>query len=288
MLREDRSLSLRYSFDGTAWRDKIIVARHGPDSGALFISKDAGANFGAQMSAMAEGTASDQWAGVSFYPTFGNFPSDTGPRRCADIVCGFDGTWGSQFMLLCVGDAAANDDGRLTGKVLRLTHDRVTPGRDNEISLGSAVARWAEIYCATGVITTSDAREKFDVETLDARANAFVMALEPKAFRWKKAGAMDVKTGEVDADGWTAIRREALVGRRLHAGFTAQQVKDALEAIGLDLALWGLDDPQDETSRQWLRYDQFIAPIVACLQAAHARIDALEARLAVGDGDPVR
>lgn len=282
-LKDDLTLTLRHSSDGTTWRDKIVVAPYGPASGTVFVSEDAGANFGAQISSRAEGSASDQWAGVSFYPTFGNFPADTGPRRCGDIVCGFEGVWGTQFMVFCVGDANANDDGRLTDKVMRLTHGAVAPGRDNEIALGSAAARWSEIYCTSGVIATSDAREKSYVASLDDRASAFVLALKPISYRWKQAGYETRETGETDASGWPKRQRERREGQRAHAGFSAQEVKSALDTAGLDLALWGMEDPANEASRQWLRYDQMIAPIVACLQAAHARINVLEAVVARGN-----
>jgi hypothetical protein len=53
--------------------------------------------------AKATGTASGQRTGVSFYPTFGNFPTDTGPRRAADIWAGFTGTWETQYLSIGVG-----------------------------------------------------------------------------------------------------------------------------------------------------------------------------------------
>ncbi|MEM6499830.1 MAG: DUF2793 domain-containing protein, partial [Pseudomonadota bacterium] len=245
-LDDDLKLTLRHSGDGAAWRNKIVVARYGPESVTIFVSKDAGANFGAQISSMADGTASDQWAGLSFYPTFGSFPSDTKPRRCGDIVCGFDGVWGTQFLLFCVGDANANDDGRLTDEIMRLTNGAVDPGHDNGITLGSAGARWSEIYCASGVIATSDAREKCDLAMLDDRAAAFVLALEPISYRWKQAGYQTRETGETDASGWPVRQREPREGLRSHAGFSAQSVKSALDAVGLDLALWGIEDPSND------------------------------------------
>jgi hypothetical protein len=70
---------------------------------SLTAVRNFGSNASSNLVAKATGTASGQRAGVSFYPTFGNFPTDTGPRRAADIWAGFTGTWGTQYLSIGVG-----------------------------------------------------------------------------------------------------------------------------------------------------------------------------------------
>jgi len=58
--------------------------------------------------------------GISFYPTFDNFPSDQEPRRAADILAGFNGgTWGTQYLAFHVGNAS-NDPQNLTPERVRI------------------------------------------------------------------------------------------------------------------------------------------------------------------------
>lgn len=67
-------------------------------------------------------------------------------------------------------------------------------------------------------------------------------------------------------------------GRRLHAGFLAQEVKAAMDAAGADFGVWGLDDPADPDSRQWLRPDQLIPVLWAALRETRAEVAALRAQ----------
>lgn len=65
----------------------------------------------------------------------------------------------------------------------------------------------------------------------------------------------------------------------MHYGLLAQEVADALASAGVS-GFGGLvlADPHDPESPQGLRYDQFIAPLIAAVQALTERITALEAR----------
>lgn len=68
-------------------------------------------------------------------------------------------------------------------------------------------------------------------------------------------------------------------GKRLHAGFLAQDVKTAIDAAGLDLGLWGLDDKSDPDSRQWLRPDELLPILWAALRETRAELAALKSGL---------
>ena len=126
----------------------------------------------------------------------------------------------------------------------------VRPATDNAVTLGSAGARWSAIWSGTGTIQTSDSRAKTDIEPSDLGLD-FVLGLTPVRFRYR-AGSQD-----------------------LHYGLLAQQVQRLLG--GREFAGHVLADPADPASEQALRYDAFIAPIIAAVQELAARIDRLAA-----------
>ena len=126
------------------------------------------------------------------------------------------------------------------------------PRTDNALTLGVSGARWAAIWAASGTIQTSDARSKTGIAPADLGL-AFIRSLEPVRFRWN------------EDDG------------RTHYGLVAQQVAEAVMRCGArDFGGHVLSDPGDADSMQALRYDQFIAPLVAAVQELAARLEALE------------
>jgi hypothetical protein len=68
-------------------------------------------------------------------------------------------------------------------------------------------------------------------------------------------------------------------GVRAHAGWLAQDIKAAMDTAGVDFGAWGLDDPSDPLSRQWVRPDQLVAVLWAALKETRAEVAALRARL---------
>ena len=64
-------------------------------------------------------------------------------------------------------------------------------------------------------------------------------------------------------------------GKRQHAGFLAQEVKTALDEIGVDCGVWGLQDSADPNSRQWLRPDQMIPLLWAALKETRMEIETM-------------
>ena len=65
-------------------------------------------------------------------------------------------------------------------------------------------------------------------------------------------------------------------GRRTHHGLLAQDVATAL--AGRNFAGHVLAEPSDPDSAQGLRYDAFIAPLIAAVQELTRRVEQLEAR----------
>jgi hypothetical protein len=130
----------------------------------------------------------------------------------------------------------------------------VRPLADNAQALGAGTARWSAVWSATGTIQTSDLRHKTDIAPADLSLD-FIRALTPVRFRWRHGDA------------------------RTHYGLIAQEVAQAVTRCGVrDFGGHVLSDPADPDSPQALRYDQFIAPLVAAVQEIAARLEALEAR----------
>jgi hypothetical protein len=123
------------------------------------------------------------------------------------------------------------------------------PASDDAMTLGASGARWSAIWSATGTIQTSDARQKTDIAPTDLGLD-FILALNPVKYRY------------------------AVGGQRTHYGLLAQHVQRVLD--GRDFAGHILADPADPDSEQALRYDAFIAPLIAAIQTLAARLAALE------------
>lgn len=128
------------------------------------------------------------------------------------------------------------------------------PSTDNALTLGDSGARWSAVWSATGTIQTSDIRQKISIAPTNLGLD-FILALEPVRFHWRDGDA------------------------RTHYGLVAQQVAGAVTRCGAhDFGGHVLSDPTDAQSAQALRYDQFIAPLVAAVQQLAARLEALEQR----------
>jgi hypothetical protein len=94
-----------------------------------------------------------------------------------------------------------------------------------------------------------------------------------------------METVEVEVQVPREVSKE---GKRVHHGFMAQEVKAAIDQINAQRVADGLDpvdfggwvktDINDPDSREALRYEQLIAPLVAAVQELTARVAELEAK----------
>ncbi|MCJ7837448.1 DUF859 family phage minor structural protein [Cuneatibacter sp. NSJ-177] len=144
------------------------------------------------------------------------------------------------------------------------------------VTLGQANYKWAEIYSTNSSISTSDKKEKKDIETLDSnKMETFVNALEPVSYKLIK--------GE---------------SGRTHHGMIAQQVEEAMAAAGMtDMDFAGFIrspkyvdvDKEDGTKENvlvegeylyGLRYEEFIAPLISVVQRQGKEINDLKERIA--------
>jgi hypothetical protein len=174
-----------------------------------------------------------------------------------------------------------------SGRVIMSTGD-FRSSVDNSMTLGTAAARWGQIYSSSGTISTSDARVKYDIADLELGLG-FIETLRPAEYKMlnsrtitvpvEEATEEQLEMGEIAAgvmDGEQYVKLETK-GIRVHTGFIAQEVKQALG--NKDYAIWCLDDSSDPDSRQSLRYEELISPLVKAIQELSAKVRELEAKL---------
>jgi hypothetical protein len=130
------------------------------------------------------------------------------------------------------------------------------PFTTNEYSLGSSSYLWSTVYADTSTINTSDERLKTDITPSDLGLG-FINALRPVSYKWRADGHRD------------------------HYGLIAQEVRSALnDHTDRDFAGWVLADPVDPDSKQMLRYEEFISPLIKAVQELSAEVVTLKAELA--------
>lgn len=164
------------------------------------------------------------------------------------------------------------------------------PQSDNTYNLGQATSagyganrRWQRLYSNNTTISTSDISLKTDVSN-SALGLDFINSLRPISYRWKVGKQEVVKDSEgnpiiigQDPQGKPIYEMTSIPGVRLHYGFIAQEVKQAVDASGVeDFAGWVKDDLNDPNSTESLSYEQFIAPMAKAIQELSARVTTLE------------
>jgi hypothetical protein len=211
--------------------------------------------------------------------------TDTGAGQFAQIRCDADATTSAgdfpgRLVFSTTADGASSPTERLriqeSGDLRIANATTFYPSVDNAISIGVDVLRFSAVFAANGTIQTSDEREKTEVAEAILGSD-FVKSLRPVSYKWIEGGKRD--TGERDES--NNYIYESVPGQRTHWGFIAQEVKEAVDAAGVDFGGWVLTDKDDPGSQQALRYDQFIAPLTKALQEALAKIETLEAKVAV-------
>lgn len=151
------------------------------------------------------------------------------------------------------------------------------PYSGQTISLGLANLPFDTAYLRTAATVTSDRREKSGISALGSEAVEFVKALRPVQFTVKNGRQAVTKA---DDDG-NPINIEVTPGTRRHWGLIAQEVKEALSTAGYeDAAVWCLADKDNPDSKQSLRYEELIAPMIKVIQNQQERIEALERKVA--------
>jgi hypothetical protein len=142
------------------------------------------------------------------------------------------------------------------------------PFTTNYSSLGGPSNTWTYVY-ANPIITTSDAREKTDIEPSNLGVD-FINQLHPVTYKWKVGQ-------NIQNDDGTITERP---GERVFNGFLAQEVKQALDTLQIeDFAGWVLSNPADPECTQALRYTEFISPIVKTIQELLQKVENVKSKL---------
>ena len=156
------------------------------------------------------------------------------------------------------------------------------PSSSGLYSFGNSTARWASIYSTNGTIQTSDATRKEQVTALGEKQLAFFEKLRPVSYK--------LKSGFDDKENHD----------RLHYGFIAQEVEQAMGECGITAMEFGglckdkevvlvktlnEDGTESLASKETgadiysLRYQEFIALNTAAIQALKQEVTVLRAEL---------
>ena len=139
---------------------------------------------------------------------------------------------------------------------------------------------WQDIRYRGTLTDFSDKRMKLDIKESPLGLQ-FINALKPVSYRKavrKKEAILDESGNPIRNDD-DSIVYEELEGVRTHYGLIAQDVRAALESIGVDpgtFAPWRLEHLDDPDSMQSLGYIGFIAPMIKAIQELSAKVKELE------------
>jgi trimeric autotransporter adhesin len=78
-------------------------------------------------------------------------------------------------------------------------YSNFVPSPDNSVSLGASGARWTAVWSATGVIQTSDRRQKKNIANLNLGLDA-VLQLQPVRYNWKSDSTGTPRLGLIAQD----------------------------------------------------------------------------------------
>ena len=141
---------------------------------------------------------------------------------------------------------------------LALTGTYLAPAVDNGLSCGLSILRFTEVFATSGVVNTSDARDKTDIQDLD-RGLREVLRLRPVSFTWKDRPEEGTKLGLI-----------------------AQELQQVLPEVVRDRDRGTAPDgtrAHVEAERLGVYYSDLIPVLVKAIQEQEARIDALQAEL---------
>jgi hypothetical protein len=268
----DDQFSVKTSSDGGAWTTAMTVSASAVTmTGAAAVAGGLGVGRAA-LGAGSVGLHADAAPAIVFSNGAASAPTEIGRVTAGAGAISIAGPAGSPICLTARPDLARV--GVLTAAPVHAlsVQGAVGPQTDNAYALGAAGHRWSQLYVASGVVSSSDARWKTDVVDCPLGLD-FLRDLRPRLYRWRD-GETTLERTEAGE-----LSQTVRAGRRLHLGLLAQDVRAALTRAGLDCGLWTLADPEDPDSRQGLRYEQMIAPLVVAVQELARRLDQVEAAL---------
>jgi|TARA_R100000479_G_scaffold66174_1_gene31491 hypothetical protein len=147
--------------------------------------------------------------------------------------------------------------------------------------LGISNHRWANLYLTGSVYSPSDERLKIGITTSSLGLN-FINRLRPVSYKFQLAEhviSRDENGAILRKDNSREMVTTPRQGVRDHYGLIAQEVKQALDEVGVGsstFAGWSLEDKDDSDSTQSLSYIEFISPIIKSIQEQQELINQLQ------------
>lgn len=168
--------------------------------------------------------------------------------------------------------------------------------------------RWRQVYSNNSTIVTSDLRLKTAIRDSELGLE-FINKLRPVTYKWiegakeevleekeiEHLGPNDVvdkvdvvKVPKVigkDSLGKDIVETISIEGKRRHAGFLAQEVKQVLDDLEVeDFGGWVSDNIDDPEAMQSLRYEQFVAPLTKAVQELSDMVESLQQEINILKG----
>jgi hypothetical protein len=143
--------------------------------------------------------------------------------------------------------------------------------------------RWRNIFLINSPNVSSDNRYKNNIQVSDLGLD-FIKKLNPRKYKLNSRSVKPV----IDEDGKEVLHENSDKpvtepnlndpGVRNHYGFVAQEVKEALDQLGIydSAAFWTLADKDDPESSQALVYEQFISPLTKAIQELSNMVESLQ------------
>jgi hypothetical protein len=139
-------------------------------------------------------------------------------------------------------------------------------------------------YLVSVYLSASDLRLKKDIANTSLGLD-FVKKLRPVEFRWKdriSQVVLEEQYEKVHGEAAEGHRRSGGEGVRLHQGFIAQEVKEVLDSLGVDSAIYFRNNDPSHILHdvQGIKTEELFAPLVKAIQEQDSQIQSCNATIA--------
>lgn len=250
----------------------VLRIQDGNEANGYVMFSDANGN-GTWTDTATIAAADDDWA----FATAGTANTDP-VYRIGDVTMGNNA---APFANLDIEEAAQDGDDTEIGigsdeyfldklSETSISHS-IVPTVHNSVSIGSATLRWSEIYATNTLISTSDRREKMNIQPLNYGLTS-LLALRPVSYKWKNE--VYGKTVLTDAQ------------KRTKVGFIAQELQQVVPDIVVanEWKQKSIKEPKlyvkKEAERLGVRYAELLPVIVKATQEHQDVINKIEKKQA--------
>ena len=168
----------------------------------------------------------------------------------------------------------------------------LSPYINGNISLGSPNKRWGQIYSTSSTIITSDQNEKNSIRSLDpCISEKIIRGIQPKSFKYDSGTSGRTHYGMISQD-IELLLSELGIDSKEFAAFVKYRKYKSIEKEREIVSKDGITSTQKYIEEQaikdengnpvygyGLRYEEFVAPMIQCIQQLYDRIEQLESKL---------